>query len=395
MSTEIKALVAKHYEEVVALRRYFHTYPEVSGQEFNTQQKIMEELAVLGLASHVAAKTGVVADIIGALPGKTVAVRADIDALPLQDECEQPYRSQNHGVCHACGHDGHIAMLLGVAKVLCAVRERLAGTIRLLFQPSEETFDGGASDLIAEGELDGVETIIGAHLWQSYPVGTIGISYGRMMASPDEFTITIQGHGGHASMPHQTIDPIVVGAEIILALNTIISRNIDPIEPALLSVGCFKAGDVYNIIPDTAVMKGTVRSFEEQVRQQIFANIERKVDGICAAAGASYSIDKQFGYSPVINDPSVTAVIAEAACEAQGPGNVLEIKPVMGGEDFSYYQQKIPGAFLFVGSGNSDKGIIYPNHHPKFDIDEQALGYGVEVLVRTALKLLGGFITGN
>ncbi len=394
MSTNIKLLVEKQYEEVVALRRYFHTYPEVSGQECNTQRKILEELVALGLNPHKAAGTGVVAEIKGGYPGKTVALRADMDALLLQDECAQPYRSQNIGVCHACGHDGHIAMLLGAAKVLYALRKHLSGNVRLLFQPSEETFTGGACDLIAEGELAGVETIVGAHLWQSLPFGKIGISYGRMMAAPDEFSITIQGHGGHASMPQQTVDPIMTGVEVVQALNTIICRNIDPLEPALLSIGCFKAGEVYNIIPDTAVIKGTVRSFEEQVRQQIFYNIERKVQGICAAAGAEYNIIKKIGYGPVINDPAVTAVVAQAGCATLGEDCLLEIKPVMGGEDFSCYQEKIPGAFFFVGIGDTDKGI-YPNHHPKFDMNEQALAYGMEVMVRAAINILEGFATSS
>ncbi|EAX47675.1 amidohydrolase [Thermosinus carboxydivorans Nor1] len=385
---DLKKLVEKHRDAVVALRRHFHTYPEIGGKEFKTQEKIMAELAALGLEPRKAAGTGVIAELQGALPGKTVAIRADIDALPIQDDCRQPYQSQHENVCHACGHDGHTAMLLGLAKVFTDLKGELAGNIRFLFQPSEERFPGGALGLIEAGALDGVDAIIGAHLWQPLKVGTIGVTYGRMMASPDEFSITVQGRGGHGSMPQQTVDPILVGAQIVLALNTIVSRNVDPMENAVVSLGVFKAGDIFNVIPDTAVLHGTVRTFEQEVRLKIFERIEQIVKNICEAAGASYKLDKFFGYPPVFNNPAVSKVIAAAGCEVLGPDGVVEIKPVMGGEDFSYYLQKVPGAFVYVGAGNAEKGIIYPHHHPKFDIDESALAYGVEIMARAALKLL-------
>lgn len=388
MNDELKKLVEQSLDTVVALRRYFHTYPELSGQEFNTQRKIMAELSALGLESRPAAGTGVIADLVGGKPGKVVAVRADMDALQLQDDCDKPYRSINHGVCHACGHDGHMAMALGVATVLTKLRANLAGTVRFLFQPCEENFPGGAMPLIAEGGLDGVDSIIGAHLWQPLPVGSIGINQGRMMAAPDEFTITVKGRGGHGSMPHQTVDSLLVGAQIAVALNTIVGRSVDPLEPAVLSLGMFKAGDVFNVIPDTAVMKGTVRSFERDVREKIFRRIEQVVKGICDAAGAGCEIDAALGHPPVINNPAIAAVVAEAGRETLGADGVVENRPVMSGEDFSFYQEKVPGAFVFIGAGNPTKGIVYPHHHPKFDIDEAALGYGVEVMARAALKLL-------
>lgn len=388
MDAEIKKLVERSYDGVVALRRFFHTYPELSSQEFGTQEKIMAELAALGLTPYKAAGTGVVADLRGGLPGGTVAIRADIDALPIADECGRTYQSQNPGVCHACGHDGHAAMLLGVARVLTQLRDRLPGTVRFLFQPCEETFPGGALPLIEAGGLKGVDAIIGAHLWQPLPVGTIGINQGRMMAAPDEFTITVKGKGGHGSMPHQTIDSLLVGAQIVVALNTIISRSVDPLEPAALSVGMFRAGEVFNVIPETAILKGTVRSFEQAVRESIFTRVEQIVKGICAAAGAQCEIEKFLGHPPVINDPAVAEVLAAAGREVLGDTGVVLNQPVMCGEDFSCYQQKVPGAFMFVGAGSQDKNIVYPHHHPKFDIDEMALGYGVEIMVRAALELL-------
>ncbi len=383
----IKDIVEKHYDSIVSLRRHFHTYPELSAREFNTQQKIMEELSVLGLAPRQIAGTGVIADLQGNLPGRTIAIRADIDALELQDECGKPYQSQNPGVCHACGHDGHTAMLIGVAKTLLELKDQLAGTIRFLFQPSEECFPGGAAFMVRDGALTGVDAIIGTHLWQSLTVGTSGISYNRMMASPDSFTITINGRGGHGSMPHQTVDALLVGAQVVTMLHTVISRNIDPLEQAVLSIGSFKAGDTFNIIPDTATLIGTVRSFTMDIKKTVFDRMEQIVSGVCQAAGATFHIDKNLGFPPVINNPEIAKVFADASIETLGAENALTIDPVMGGEDFSVYLEKVPGAFIFIGTGNKDKGIIYPQHHPKFDIDERALAYGIETMVRAAMKL--------
>ena len=386
--TIIRESIKKHYDWVVALRRHFHTYPELSNQEFNTQQKIMDELTALGLQPKKIANTGVIADLQGTSLGKTIAIRADMDALELQDECSQSYQSKHPGICHACGHDGHIAMLLGIVKVLVDMKEELPGTIRFLFQPSEERYPGGALAMIEAGALNGVDTIIGAHLWQSLTVGTLGITYGPMMASPDEFTIQIKGQGGHASMPHQTVDALLVGAQIAVALNTIVSRNVNPIEPAVVSLGTFKAGDTFNIIPDTATLTGTIRSFNEATRTLLFERIEQIVSGLCLAAGATFTLEKFLCYPPVINHPTITTIVANEGAKTVGVSNVLTIDPVMAGEDFSRYLEKIPGAFVFIGSGNENKGIKYPQHHPKFDIDEQSLAYGMEVLIRTAFTLL-------
>lgn len=384
---EIKKIVKHYSQDIISWRRYFHTHPEPSHQEFNTQTTIIAALKAMGLEPKPAGGTGVSVDITGQAAGRMVAVRADIDALRLQDECGQEYQSVNAGVCHACGHDGHTAMLLGVARVLADTRA-FSGTIRLLFQPSEEAFPSGALQLIAEGALAGVDAIIGAHLWQSLRVGTMGIAYGCMMASPDEFVITVHGRGGHGSMPHETVDALLTGAQIVTALNTIVSRNIDPIKAAVVSVCMFQAGHVYNVLPDTAVIKGTVRSFEQGVREHVFARMEAIVSGICQAAGASYTLDKVLGYAPVINRPDVVQYGADVGRQVLGAEQVLEIAPVMGGEDFSCYLQNIPGAFFFIGSGNPDKGITYPHHHPKFDIDEEALLYGTEILALTAIQLL-------
>ncbi|MGI6092951.1 MAG: amidohydrolase [Veillonellaceae bacterium] len=385
---EIKELTSNCHEVVVGFRRHFHKYPELSGQEFKTQQRILAELDRLGIEHHKAAGTGIIAEIRGNKPGRTVALRADIDALELVDNCGKAYQSVNAGVCHACGHDGHIAILLGAAQVLLQLKQDFAGNIRLLFQPSEEVFPGGAAKMIEEGALSGVDSIAALHLWQPLRVGTIGVSPGAVMASPDEFTINISGSGGHGGMPQQTIDALFTAAQVVVALNSIVSRNIDPLEPAVLSVGVLRSGDMPNIVADTAVIRGTVRTFNEETRQKAFKRIEQITQGICQAAGAQFSIKKVFGYPPVINDAALAKLAANAASETVGKENVLEIKPSMVGEDFSLYQQQVTGVLIFVGVGNAEKGIIYPQHHPKYDIDEQGLKLGVEVLSRVAVRML-------
>ena len=388
MNKHIHKLVKDGSNYVVNLRRHFRAFPELGGEEVETQKKIIAELTAMGLSPRSAAGTGVIVDINGSRPGKTVAIRADIDALPIQDEVDQPYRSQYAGRCHACGHDGHTAVLLGIAKVFSTIKEKIPGTIRLLFQPSEEKFPGGALAMIDDGAVEGVDAVIGAHLWQPLTIRTMGLTYGPMMASPDEFTITIKGSGGHGSMPHQTIDPLYVGAQIVLALKTITGNNVNANELAVLSLGVFKAGDAFNVIPDSATLQGTVRTFSQSTRETIFAAIDRMCSGICAAAGATYNLESYYGFPPVINAPEVAKVVAKAGEAVLGKDAVIELSPAMVGEDFSFYQQQVPGCFMFIGVGNKDKGIVYPHHHPKFDMDEMAFSYGVEIMVVSALNLV-------
>jgi len=383
----IHSIAQKHSPSIIELRRYLHRFPELGKHEFNTQKRIIQELSALGLTCRPILGTGVIAQLEGSKPGKTIAIRADMDALELVDECGTAYQSNNHGVCHACGHDGHMAMLVGVAKIMAEMKEQIEGNIRFLFQPNEEQLPGGARFMIEEGALQGVDAIIGAHLWQPLKVGTIGIAAGRFMASADEFRITIKGRGGHGSMPHQTIDTLIIGAQLAMALQAIVSRNIDPLEQAVVSIGYFKAGEVFNIIPDTAVLRGTVRSFEPSVRSLIFERIEQISKGICMANGATCEVEKILGYPALINHADYAKVIGEAGATVLGKDHVLTINPVMGAEDFSYYLEQIPGAFYFIGVGNSEKGIVYPQHHPKYNIDEDALGYGMEIMTTAALML--------
>ena len=387
MHKTIATLAAKHHPAVVALRRHFRAHPELSGKEFATREKVVEILTSLGLGPTQVAGTGVIADIKGAAGGKTVALRADMDALPLRDECGQPYASTVDGVAHACGHDGHTAALLGVAMVLAALRDEIRGTIRLLFQPSEEMLPGGSLGMIADGALDGVDYILGAHLWPTAPLGKLLTARGRMMASANAFRITVHGKGGHGSMPHRAVSPILVGTEIVAALNAIVGCNIDPLETVVLSVGSFQSGEAENIIPDKASIKGTLRCFDGQLRDDVLGRIENICRRIGQANGAEVAVEKIIGYPPLINNPAVAEQVMAAGCEVLGADGVEETPPVLASEDFAHYLEKVPGAFMFIGAAPPGRDA-YPLHHPKFDFDEQALAYTVEIMATAALKLL-------
>lgn len=370
---------------VTEVRRTLHAHPEISGCERRTQESIAAYLSELGIPCHKAASTGLIAELSSPRPGRTVVIRADIDALPIDDACGKPYQSQNAGACHACGHDGHAAIALGAAKALAALESERCGTFRFLFQPREEAFPSGAVDLIADGALEGADCVIGAHIWQPLPLGAVGISLGALMASPDKFTIAVQGRGGHGSMPHQAVDPILAAAQIIVALNTVVSRSLDPLAAGVLSVGSVHSGDAFNIIPDSAIIEGTVRSFDESVRQTVFKRIREIAAGICTAHGARCEVDSLFGHPPVVNDDAVALQVEEAAALCQSGARPERVQPVMCGEDFSYYLQKCPGAFFLVGTGT--EACVWPHHHPKFDIDERCLLHGMEVMTRAALRL--------
>ncbi|TBW33800.1 amidohydrolase [Siculibacillus lacustris] len=390
--TSIDDLVRANHDYVVGLRRHFRAHPELSGEEHRTQARIAAELAALGLSPRPIAGTGLVVDIAGGRASgragrSIVAVRADMDALPITDEIERDYRSTVPGVCHACGHDGHMAMLLGTAKSLCEIAERLPGDVRLLFQPSEEQLPGGARSMIDEGALDGVSAVLGAHLWQPFPVGTINLTPGRLMASALEFAITIRGRGGHGAAPHRTVDPILVGAQLVTGLRTIIGAQVDAHETAVLTLGAFNAGTVFNVIPDSAELKGTVRVFDAALGRRIFESIDRMCAGLCAASGAEYQFVPTIGYPAVINESGIAGLVAEAAREAFGEAAVREVEPLMGGEDFAYYLERVPGAFFLIGAGNAD-AAVYPHHHPKFDIDEAALDDGCRAMTHAVLKVL-------
>jgi amidohydrolase len=388
-SVNLNQLAEETKEQVIAWRRHLHQNPELSFHEEKTSQFIYDTLQSFGnLEISRPTKTSVVARLIGPEPGKTLAIRADMDALPIQEENTFEFASQNPGVMHACGHDGHTAMLLGTAKILSGLKEHIKGEVRFLFQHAEELYPGGAEEMVEAGVMDGVDLVIGTHLWSPIEKGKVGVVYGSMMAAPDTFWITVNGKGGHAALPHQTIDSIAVAAQVVTNLQHIVSRNTDPLDSLVVSVTQFIAGTTHNVIPGSVKIWGTVRSFDPALRQSVPAKMERIVKGITEAHEAGYDFKYEFGYRPVINDNEVTAVIEETVREVFGEEALDMMKPNMGGEDFSAFMEKAPGCYFYVGAGNEEKGITYPHHHERFTIDEDALEIGVKTFLHATFKFL-------
>lgn len=387
--TALNSLLEAVKEEVIEWRRYLHRNPELSFQEEQTAQFVYDTLQSFGsLELSRPTKTSVMARLIGTQPGKIIAIRADMDALPIQEENTFDFVSNKPGVMHACGHDGHTAMLLGTARVLTGLKEQIRGEVRFLFQHAEELFPGGAEEMVNAGVMDGVDLVIGTHLWSPLETGKIGIVYGPMMAAPDTFTITITGKGGHAALPHQTIDSIAIGAQVVTNLQHIVSRNTDPLDNLVVSVTKFIGGTAHNVIPGSVEIVGTVRSFDPKIRESVPGLMERIVKGITEAHGAAFEFHYEFGYRPVVNHEQITRMIEETVREVFGDESLDLMRPNMGGEDFSAFQQQAPGSFFYIGAGNSAKGIVYPHHHPRFTIDEDALEHGVKMFVNAAFKLL-------
>ena len=386
---KVDKLIDQVQEDVITWRRHLHKHPELSFQEEKTAQFVYDTLCALGnLEVSRPTKTSVMARLIGSRPGKVLALRADMDALAMQEENSFDFASQHPGVMHACGHDGHTAMLLGTATILSQLQDQIHGEVRFLFQHAEELPPGGSRELIKAGVMSGVDRIIGLHVMSHLPTGKIGIVYGPAMASSDLFDATIQGKGGHASQPHVTVDPIAVGAQVVTNLQQIVSRGVDPLEKLVVSVTTFHGGTANNVIPDTVTMQGSIRSFSKDVRKQAAEQIDRVFAGITAAHGASYTLDYHYGYDSVNNDAAITTIIEETVEELWGKEAVIKMAPLMGGEDFAFYLNEAPGCFIFVGTGNSEQGTVYPMHHPKFTVDEASLAIGVKLSVHAALKLL-------
>ena len=375
--------------QLVEWRRRLHQKPELGFKENLTAQFVSQKLQAWGI-DHVIgiAKTGIVATIDSAKPGPVLAIRADMDALPIQEENEVDYRSQHPGIMHACGHDGHTAIALGTAYYLAKHKHSFSGQVKMIFQPAEEG-PGGAKPMIEAGVLRNpdVDAIVGLHLWNNLPLGTVGVRSGALMAAVETFDCTILGKGGHGGMPHQTVDAIVVAAQIVNTLQSIVARNIDPIDSAVITVGKFHAGHTYNVIADTAQIGGTVRYFKPTYQGYFDKRIEQVIAGICQSYGANYKFDYCSYYPPTINDTKMAALVhsvAESVVET--PAGIVPECQTMGGEDMSFFLQEVPGCYFFLGSANPDKNLAYPHHHPRFDFDEIALGMGVEMFVRCVEK---------
>ena len=386
---EIRAL----QPQLVEWRRQIHQKPELGFQEKITAEFIAQKLQNWGIVHQAGiAQTGIVAIIKGEKPGngKVLAIRADMDALPIQEQNQVPYCSQHDGVMHACGHDGHTAIALGTAYYLNQHRKDFSGTVKIIFQPAEEG-PGGAKPMIAAGVLKNpdVDAIIGLHLWNNLPLGTVGVRAGALMAAVELFRCTIFGKGGHGAIPHQTVDSVVVAAQIVNALQTIVSRNVNPIDSAVVTVGELHAGTAVNVIADTARMGGTVRYFNPNLAGFFKERIQQIIAGICQSHGASYDLDYIHLYPPVINDTGIAALVHSVAEEVvETPIGIVPECQTMGGEDMSFFLQEVPGCYFFLGSANPEKKLDYPHHHPRFDFDETALPMGVEMFVRCVNKFL-------
>jgi amidohydrolase len=374
-------------EQVVAWRRHLHRHPELSFHERETADFVTQTLEDFGAGLEVQrpVEHGVVARLDTGAPGPVVALRADIDALPIDEQSGVEFASESPGVMHACGHDGHTAMLLGAARALTAARDTLpGGEIRFVFQPAEELAPGGARDLVAAGVMDGVDLVYGCHLWTPLEQGKVAAMPGPFMAAADFFTLAITGRGGHGGLPHLADDVVAIGAQVVTNLQHVVARRIDPLERAVLSVGAFHAGGAPNVLPDRAELAGTVRSFDPGVRERMPRLLEEVVRGVTAAHGAEYELDYTFGYKPVVNDDAATALVQGAIPD----GMRADLAPIMGGDDFSAYLERVPGCYAFIGAGDEGSGATFPHHHPRFRIDERALATGVRLHVDVALRAL-------
>lgn len=366
--------VEEIYPELIKLRRDFHMYPELSHQEVETPKKIATYLSNLGLEVRTqVGGRGVVGYLKGGKPGRTIALRADFDALPIHDEKDVDYRSRVDGVMHACGHDIHTAALLGVAKVLSEIREEVPGTIVFLHQFAEETTPGGAEFMIQDGCLEGVDIIYGAHVDSQQSLGTVYVTEGYISAAQDDFYIEIYGKGGHGASPHETVDALVTGSQLVLNLQQIISRKVHPLKSATLSVGSFTSGSTTNIIPDTASLKGTVRTYDNEVRELIQEWMTKVTKSTCEATGATYELNYINDCPAIYNEPQETKLVERVATKVWGEKNIIKGEPMMGSEDFAYYTEVVPGVYFMVGGNNPELATAYPHHHPMFDVDERSM----------------------
>ena len=378
-------------QELIELRRDFHMYPELGFQEERTSRIVYDYLMELGLEVNKIAKTGVVGILRGNSPGKTVMLRADMDALPQYEKTNLPFKSVNEGVMHACGHDGHTAMLMVAAKILCKFKDSIKGNVKFVFQPNEE--EAGALDMINEGVLKepDVDAAFGIHLWTPLKSGEVGLAEGPVMAALEEFELVIMGRAGHTGSPHTAIDPILASTNIIQSLQSIQTREIDPLAPIAIMIGSVNGGTGRNIIADKVKIGGTIRFLfkdEEVEKKALLEKIERVIKGICEAMNVKYSLKFIPSNPSLQNNGGLVNMVRKAAVETFGTDNNFVEYRSMAGEDFAEFSQRVPSLFYFIGNGNEAKGTTYPHHHPMFDLDEDTLKYGVEMHVRTTLDFL-------
>jgi amidohydrolase len=370
---------------LVETRRDFHRHPELGFQERRTAGIVAQTLTGLGLEVQTGiGQTGVVGILEGERDGPVVLLRFDMDALPVGEENETDYKSLNPGLMHACGHDGHMAMGLALARIMAGYREHITGTLKFLFQPGEEG-RGGALAVLADGVLEKPrpDVALAMHLWSEVPYGRIRVNDGPAMAASSIFTLTVRGKGGHGAAPHRSVDPILAAAHIVAALQSIVSRNVDPLESVVVTVGQMTAGTTFNVIPEEATLKGTVRSYDNEMHRQVYRRILEMAQNMAQAFRCQANMEAVAIVPAVVNSPAPTARVRAAAAKVVGPTNVVEGR-TMGAEDMGYILEEIPGCYFFIGAGNGEKGFVYPHHHPRFDIDERAMVLGVATMAEAA-----------
>ena len=380
---------AKNIEEyLIDMRRYFHKHPEISWKEVNTSNKICQELDKMGIPYTRLLETGIIGVIEGKKKNPVIGIRADIDALAVTEETDLEFKSVNEGVMHACGHDSHITMLLGAAKILSENKDKLDCTVKLVFQPAEEfIMDSGAKHMILVDEMEDIDNIVAAHIWGNIDAGTISVDAGPRMSSADTFKIEIKGKGGHGAMPNDAIDPIVVSSVLVGNLQTLVSRELPPREPCVVSVCSFNSGSAANVIPEVAVLEGTTRSFNNEIRESYPEKLERVVKNTCETFRSDYKFEYYPGTPATINEENSSALAQEAVRKVLGEEGLVKAEPSMGGEDFSKMLVKIPGCIAFIGTRNVEKGKVHSIHHPKFDIDESVMKNGVAFFVQYVLDM--------
>jgi len=383
----ISKLIKENKEYVVELRRHFHMNPEPSWKEFETSKYVKKELEKMNIPFESIAETGIIATIKGNQEGKTVALRADMDALEVQEENDCEYASKNEGVMHACGHDGHTAMLLGAAKVLNDIKDDIKGTVKLFFQPAEEMVQG-AKKMVEEGALKDVDSLFGIHLWSDLETGKINCESGPRMAAGDYVIVDIEGTGGHGSMPDQGVDAGVITAAFLLNIQSLVSREMSPLESVVLSFGEIKTGTRFNVIPSKAHIEGTARCFDPEIQDNLPKIIKRYGDYIAKSYRGKFNLEYIKGTPPTINEKKSVEIANEAAKSFLGENSLTHLDKQTGSEDMAYYLSEVPGAIAFVGCRNEEKGANFPHHHPKFDIDEDSLEIGTELYVRYAMDFL-------
>ncbi|AXF57978.1 amidohydrolase [Salicibibacter kimchii] len=371
---------------MIVIRRDLHMHPIISHKEVRTPEVIAEYLTNLGLEvkTNVGGR-GVVGILRGAKPGKTVGIRADFDALPINEKNDVPYKSKFPGVMHACGHDAHTAIALGLAKAFSEWKHELAGNIVFIHQHAEEAVPGGAKYMVEDGALEGVDAVFTTHMENAYPVGKVIYRHGYIMAFSDRFEIEVIGQGGHGAFPHQTSDAVMMASQLENQLQTIVSRKIDPLDSAVISIGSIHGGEGANTIADSVILKGTIRTFSQEVREAVIHNVKKITAAVTEAGGGTYRLDYEEGHPATWNHPEETDIIVDSGKAVVGKENVTEMPPQMGGEDFSHFLNKVPGSYFFTGSANAEKRIVYPYHHNQFDIDEEAMVIGAKTLAKATI----------